>query len=114
MSKSTRITIPNSPASSDTDNSDDALDVDELDKRSRKLTKLLKKNINKAVSRKSILDNIRERAWLLEDQAKNLEYQASNLKQKLRQRTFRRRVVIGAIALASFGSVYYIWHHNEQ
>lgn len=119
MSNSTNIRIPtSSPQSSSggssNDYRDDALDVDELDRRSRKLTKLLKKNMNKVDTRKSILDTVREKAWLLEDQAKIIQNQASNLKTRLQQRKYRQKVIIGAIALASLGSVYYIWHHSGQ
>lgn len=49
--------------------------IDELDYRSRKLTNLLRKNVNIAEKRKSLLDIVREKAWLLEDQAKLLNRQ---------------------------------------
>lgn len=84
--------------------SDSSSDIDELDYRSRKLTKLLKKNVAKTERRKSLLDVVRDKAHLLEDQVKLLERQTS----LDRSRSWRKKVavVVGLITLSTVGVVY--------
>lgn len=98
-----------SDVSSSSEYHDDSSDVDELDRRSRRLTKLLRRNINKATKRRSILENVREKAWLLEDQARLLERQTSDIRDRLASRSFRRKLVISVITVLSLGSIYYVW-----
>lgn len=85
-----------SPSSSSPSSSeyDDSSDIDELDLRSKKLTRILKKNINKTEKRKSVLDVVKEKAWLLEDQVKLLERQTANIRGSLTKQTCRRRIVV--------------------
>lgn len=110
--KSANPTSSPSDSSLGSDNQDNYRDIDELDRRSRKLTKLLKKNINRAVKRINILDNVRDKAWLLEDEADLLENQGHSLRNRLKRRSMKRKVIYGVIGLASIGSVYYIWNHR--
>lgn len=86
-----------------TSSDDSSSDIDELDYRSRKLTKLLKKNADKAERRKSLLNVVRDKAYLLEDQVKLLERQTSS-----DSRSWRRRavVVMGLVSLSAVGIVY--------
>lgn len=100
---------PSSIASSDSDYHDESSDLDELDRRSRRLTRLLRKNINKAQARKSILDVVREKAWLLEDQVKILERRTSDIRNRLASRSMKRKIVVSIVAIASIGSLYYVW-----
>lgn len=80
---------------------DDSSDLDELDYRSRKLTKILKKNAVKAEKRKSVLDIVKDRAWLLDDQVKLLEKQTANVRNSLKRQSCKRRlIVIGAVTLS--------------
>lgn len=72
----------------------DSSDIDELDHRSRKLTSLLKKNVSRAERRKSVLDVVRDRAWLLEDQVKLLERQTATIRGSLKQRSCMRRIIV--------------------
>lgn len=73
---------------------DDSSDIDELDQRSRNLTRLLRKNMNQTEKRKSVLDVVRGKAWLLQDQVKLLEKQAATVRDSLHRRSFRRKVVV--------------------
>lgn len=73
--------------------------IDELDQRSRKLTSILRKNVDRAERRKNILDVVKNKAWLLEDQVKILEKQTATVKNKLNDRRSCRRIVAVCVAL---------------
>lgn len=90
-----------SPSSNPSSYNDDSSDLDELDYRSRKLTKILRRNAAKAEKRRSVLDVVKDRAWLLDDQVKLLEKQTANVRNTLRKQSCKRRlIVIGAVALS--------------
>lgn len=76
-------------------------DVDELDHRSRKLTSLLKKNVNRAENRKSVLDVVRNTAWQLEDQVRQLEKQTANVRGTLKRKSCKRRLVVFGALIVS-------------
>lgn len=88
------ISPTNISSSASSSEYDDSSDIDELDLRSKKLTKLLKKNINKTEKRKSVLDVVKEKAWLLEDQVKLLERQTANIRGSLTKQTCKRRIIV--------------------
>jgi hypothetical protein len=97
---------------------DDSTDIDELDHRSRKLNKLLRKNVNKADDRKKLLDVVRNRAWVLEDQVNLLEKQTKEIKQTLQSKSFRRKLVmftaiVSSIALFGYG-VNHVVHSSDD
>lgn len=78
-------------------------EIDELASRSRNLTKILKKNVNKADKRKSVLEVVRDKAWLLENQAKALEKQTKYIRNSLARQSCRRRLlVLAAVILSLF------------
>lgn len=54
------------------------------------------------------MDVIREKAWLLEDQVKQLEGQTLNIRNRLRQKSIKRRLVIATIAIVTLGSIFFI------
>lgn len=83
-----------SPSSSSQNRDYDSSDIDELDHRSRKLTSLLKKNVSRAEKRKSVLDVVKDRAWLLEDQVKLLERQTATIRGSLKEKSCIRRVIV--------------------
>lgn len=90
-----------SPSSSASSYYDDSSEIDELDYRSKKLTGILKKNLNKADKRKTLLDVVRDKAWLLEDQVKLLENQTDAIRGSLQRKSVRRRVLMFAALLTS-------------
>lgn len=95
---------PRTPTTTDDSSSaSSTADIDELDYRSRKLTKLLKKNADKTERRKSLLDVVRDKAYLLEDQVKLLERQTSSDSRSWRKRAV---VVMGLVTLSAVGLVY--------
>lgn len=76
-------------------------DIDELDHRSKKLTSLLRKNVNRAEKRKSVLDVVRNKAWILEDQVKLLERQTANIRGSLKKKSCKRKLlVLGAVIMS--------------
>lgn len=105
------MSISNSSASDDSSSS-----IDDLNYRSRKLTKLLKQNVNKSEKRKSVLDVVKSKAWLLEDQVKLLENQTSNIRSGLRRQScLRKLVVYGLLVLAfilAINSSIFGWLYN--
>lgn len=109
MSRSPSPYSSSSNTSADSGYQQDSRDIDELDRRSRKLTKILKRNIDKSQTRKSIMNLVREKAWLLEDQVKLIEKQTSDIKNRLVSRSFRRKLIILIIAIGSIGTIYYLW-----
>ena len=107
-----------SPTTSGSSYNDDSSEIDELDNRSRELNRLLKKNINKADKRKKLLDVVRDKAWILEDQVDILEKQTKNVKQALKRKSFRRRLVmfgalVSSIVLVGLG-VNYVVHPSDS
>lgn len=97
---------------------DDSSEIDELDYRSKKLNKLLKKNVNKADRRKQLLDVVRDKAWVLEDEVNLLERQTKNIKESLASKSFRRKLVlvaaiVSSLALFGFG-VNHVAHLNPD
>ena len=107
------------PSSSpDSSYTDDSSEIDELDYRSRKLNRLLKKNVNKADRRKNFIDVVRDKAWLLENQVSLLEQQTKNAREALKKKSFRRRILmVGAffssVLLIGFG-VSHLVHSNDE
>lgn len=105
---------PSSPSSQH----DDSSEIDELDYRSRKLNKLLKKNVNKADKRKHLLDKVRDKAWVLEDEVNLLEKQTKEIRQSLASKSFRRRLVmftaiVSSVVLFGYG-VNHVVHHSSD
>lgn len=87
---------------------DDSSDIDELDHRSRKITHLLKKNLDKSSNRSNLLDVVKRRAWLLGDQVNRLEQQTIRAKSALGRKSFRRRLIMfgafmSSVLLVGFG-----------
>lgn len=107
--RSYRSSSPDSRSSS----YDEYSDVDELDRRSRKLTEILKKTVNKTVTHKSVLDVVRDKAWLLEDQVKLLQHNASKLRNSSKK---RNRIVVVGITIVGFIFVVnkFVHNHVEQ
>lgn len=91
---------------------DDSSDIDELEHRSRKLTKVLRKNIDRADKRKSVLDVVRDKAWLLEDQVKLLERQTATIRSSLNRQSNRRKL-IGITAIVLSLTLTCIWLGNK-
>lgn len=81
-------------ASSSSTYRDDSSEIDDLDHRSRRLTAILKKNVDKAEKRKSVLDVVRDKAWLLEDQVKLLERQTTAARKSLGRQSCRRKIIV--------------------
>lgn len=97
---------------------DDSSDIDELDYRVKKLNRLLRKNVKEAGRRKNLIDVVRDKAWLLEDQVELLETQTKNVKQALRKKSFRRRLVmfgafVSSVILVGFG-VNHLIHTSDD
>jgi len=90
-----------SPTTSESSYRDDSSEIDELDHRSRKLTSILRRNANRAAERKSVLNMVRDRAWLLDDQVKLLENQTATVRRSLARQSCRRKVIIYAAVLTS-------------
>lgn len=80
---------------------DDSSEIDELEYRSRKLTDILKKNIDRAERRKTLFDVVRDRAWLLEDQVKLLEKQTKTIKSSLGRKSIRQRLLTFGAVMSS-------------
>lgn len=94
MAKRSPSNTSTSSSSSVSPYHDDSSDIDELDHRSRKLTKILKKNINRTEKRRSVLDVVRDKAWLLEDQVKLLEKQTATVRSSLNRQSCLRRIIV--------------------
>lgn len=92
--------------SSGSSNSSDASEIDELDYRSKKLSSILKKNVNKIEQRKSILDVVRSKAWLLENQVKQLEKDTKKFRNSLEGQPCSRRVLLLLLLLFSAMLIY--------
>lgn len=100
------MTRPSVSPSSGSSNSSDASEIDELDYRSRKLSNFLKKNVNSAEQRKSVLDVVRSKAWLLENQVKQLEKETKKFRNSLERQPCSRRVLLLLLLLFSATLVY--------
>jgi hypothetical protein len=107
-----------SPSPSSSQDYDDSSEIDELDYRSRKLNKLLKKNVNKAERRKRLLDVVRNRAWVLEDQVNLLERQTKSIKESLASKSLRRNLIVFTAAISSLAllglGVSHVVHHGSD
>lgn len=102
LSISPTNTRTSSPASSsDYNDDDDSSDIDELDHRSRKLKRLLEKNLNKAQERSNLLEVAKKRAWLLEEQVGKLEKQTKRAKGALSRSRLRRQLVVFGAFMSS-------------
>jgi hypothetical protein len=108
-----------SPSPSPSSQHDDSSDIDELNYRSRKLNKLLKKSVNKADRRKQLLDTVRDRAWVLEDEVNLLERQTKDIRDTLASKSIRRRLVVftafvSSIALLGFGVSHVVQNSSDE
>lgn len=90
-----------SPSTSPSTYQNDSSDIDELDHRSRRLTNILKKNVARSEKRKTVLDVVRDKAWLLEDQVKLLEKQTANVRSTLVRQSCRRKIIVFAAVILS-------------
>lgn len=108
----TRGSFQSSSADSHTSDYDEYNDIDELDNRSRKITEILKKTVHKMAARKSVLDVVKDKAWLLEDQVKLLKQNAANV----RNSSKKGRFVVVIITIAGFILVInkFIHYHVEN
>lgn len=100
-SDSSPLSVNTSPSTaSPTTNESSASDVDELDQRSRQLTRLLRKNLRKSERRRNVINKVRNEAWILEDQVKLLGKQTEAARKSLAQGSFRKKVFLyGAATL---------------
>lgn len=102
--------FPSKTPSPSSSTSDDLSDIDELDHRSRRLTNMLRKNIDKTEKRKSVLDVVKEKAWLLENQVKLLEEHTANIRGSVTRQDCRRRIAVFiSVVLSAFLIVLYIF-----
>lgn len=114
IGSSTTNTTNTSRSSSPATSTDESSDIDELDHRSRMLTGILKRNANKAEGRKSVLDMVRDKAWLLEDQVKVLEKKAAIVKKSIDRNSCKRRLIVfGALVFSSL-LIFFGFHHTND
>lgn len=100
---------PRSPSPST--NGSSASDVDELDQRSRQLTRLLRKNLSKSERRRDVINKVRNKAWLLEDQVKLLGKQTEAARQALAKNSVRGKVLVyGAVLITVVTVTRWMWH----
>lgn len=111
LSKNYRSPSPDSSVSSFEDDINYA-DIDELDRKSRRLTDILRKTVNRTASRRSVLDIVRDKAWLLEDQVKLLQ----NKTTKIKNSSNGRRLAIVGISIVGFILIInkFIHYHVEN
>lgn len=105
--------VPESPSRSPSPSSqyDDSSEIDELDHRSRRLNRLLRKNAKKADDRKRLLDQVRDRAWVLEDEVNLLEKQTKRIRESLADRSIRRNLVVFTALISSLALLGYGVNH---
>lgn len=99
-SSSSSFSSDYSPTSSSSSSSLSSSDVEKVNDRSEKLTRLLKQNVRKSHHRKAVLDTLKDKAWLLDDQVKLFMKETANLKESFARRSWRRILCIGMIILA--------------
>lgn len=110
--KSPSVSPASTAGSSNT--TSEASEIDELDYRSRKLSNILRKNVSRAEKRRSVLDTVRNRAWVLEDQVKLLERETRNFRNSLQRQPCGRRILLLLLLLISAVLIYFGFHNASS